>query len=89
MDLSPTSTSVRPSPSDRGTPSKNDNSADNSSQKGAGQAMGAAAAGQQPKIVQTAFIHKLYKCVPLFGLPAESTGLTVAAACLKTGRSNT
>jgi hypothetical protein len=26
-------------------------------------AAGAAAAAQQPKVVQTAFIHKLYKCV--------------------------
>lgn len=26
-------------------------------------AIGAAAAAQQPKVVQTAFIHKLYKCV--------------------------
>ncbi len=26
-----------------------------------GQAIGAAAAAQQPKVVQTAFIHKLYK----------------------------
>jgi hypothetical protein len=26
-------------------------------------AVGAAAAAQQPKVVQTAFIHKLYKCV--------------------------
>lgn len=30
---------------------------------GSGQAVGAAAAAQQPKVVQTAFIHKLYKCV--------------------------
>ena len=28
------------------------------------QAIGAAAAAQQPKVVQTAFIHKLYKSVP-------------------------
>lgn len=28
-----------------------------------GQAIGAAAAAQQPKVVQTAFIHKLYKYV--------------------------
>ena len=28
-----------------------------------GPAVGAAAAAQQPKVVQTAFIHKLYKCV--------------------------
>lgn len=28
-----------------------------------GPAIGAAAAAQQPKVVQTAFIHKLYKCV--------------------------
>jgi hypothetical protein len=28
------------------------------------QLVGAAAAAQQPKVVQTAFIHKLYKSVP-------------------------
>jgi hypothetical protein len=28
---------------------------------GSGQPVGAAAAAQQPKVVQTAFIHKLYK----------------------------
>jgi hypothetical protein len=30
---------------------------------GSGQPVGAAAAAQQPKVVQTAFIHKLYKLV--------------------------
>ena len=30
---------------------------------GSGQPVGAAAAAQQPKVVQTAFIHKLYKSV--------------------------
>lgn len=35
-----------------------------STQNGATQPTGAAAAAQQPKIVQTAFIHKLYKYVP-------------------------
>ncbi len=31
---------------------------------GNGPGVSAAAAAQQPKVVQTAFIHKLYKCVP-------------------------
>jgi hypothetical protein len=34
-------------------------------------AIGAAAAAQQPKVVQTAFIHKLYKYVPRSALAAE------------------
>jgi len=34
------------------------------------QQLGAAAAAQQPKVVQTAFIHKLYKCV---GVALEDT----------------
>ena len=33
----------------------------NSNNNGPNQAVGAAAAAQQPKVVQTAFIHKLYK----------------------------
>lgn len=33
---------------------------------GSNQPVGAAAAAQQPKVVQTAFIHKLYKSVTLF-----------------------
>lgn len=35
----------------------------NSNNNGPNQAIGAAAAAQQPKVVQTAFIHKLYKYV--------------------------
>lgn len=34
----------------------------NTSPNGSAPAVGAAAAAQQPKVVQTAFIHKLYKC---------------------------
>lgn len=34
---------------------------------GSNQPVGAAAAAQQPKIVQTAFIHKLYKSVAAQG----------------------
>ncbi len=34
---------------------------DNTMNGGSGAAVGAAAAAQQPKVVQTAFIHKLYK----------------------------
>lgn len=40
------------------------NASDNSNQvtsSGQNQSLGAAAAAQQPKVVQTAFIHKLYK----------------------------
>ena len=43
-------------------------------------AIGAAAAAQQPKVVQTAFIHKLYKYV--FGLRVSpGDELTVGPVC--------
>lgn len=48
------SQSQREGNTDSGNTSPNGNSAP---------AVGAAAAAQQPKVVQTAFIHKLYKCV--------------------------
>ena len=41
------------------------NSQTHSSANGGGQPVGAAAAAQQPKVVQTAFIHKLYKYAAL------------------------
>lgn len=34
-------------------------------------AVGAAAAAQQPKVVQTAFIHKLYKCAFISDCPED------------------
>jgi hypothetical protein len=40
----------------------------------------AAATSQQPKVVQTAFIHKLYKSV-VSSHAAEPKGLTLVAAC--------
>ena len=50
---------------------------------GSGTPVGAAAAAQQPKVVQTAFIHKLYKCVPPIDLePATATNAD--AACSRT-----
>jgi hypothetical protein len=48
--------------SNNGAPNGNGNGNGNGSSS-AGPAVGAAAAAQQPKVVQTAFIHKLYKCV--------------------------
>lgn len=44
-----------------------------------GQAIGAAAAAQQPKVVQTAFIHKLYKYVDR-GIPSGEFGLIIASS---------
>jgi hypothetical protein len=43
-------------------------------------AIGAAAAAQQPKVVQTAFIHKLYKYVVGLRFP-PSKELTVGTVC--------
>jgi hypothetical protein len=40
--------------------------ADSATNGNAATAIGAAAAAQQPKVVQTAFIHKLYKSVRLY-----------------------
>lgn len=42
--------------------SANGDSGNTSPNGGSAPAVGAAAAAQQPKVVQTAFIHKLYKC---------------------------
>jgi hypothetical protein len=50
---------------------------------GTGTPVGAAAAAQQPKVVQTAFIHKLYKCVCPIGLQLE-TATDANAACSRT-----
>jgi hypothetical protein len=46
--------------SDQYQPSQNEHAIPNGTTN---QPVGAAAAAQQPKVVQTAFIHKLYKCV--------------------------
>ena len=46
--------------SNNGAPNGNGSA---SASSASGPAVGAAAAAQQPKVVQTAFIHKLYKCV--------------------------
>lgn len=45
--------------------------------------VGAAAAAQQPKVVQTAFIHKLYKCVCPIAARLDATA-NATTACLKT-----
>lgn len=47
-------------------------------------AIGAAAAAQQPKVVQTAFIHKLYKYVWSRCLAVAFTNLPFETVCLKT-----
>src|ERR1700712_2205738 len=70
MEIVPTNTSSMPPPAisspalERHTNIKQngdlDNNTDSNGHVGSG-AVGAAAAAQQPKIVQTAFIHKLYK----------------------------
>ena len=44
-------------------PHQNEQSGQNGHNGSSGQLVGAAAAAQQPKVVQTAFIHKLYKSV--------------------------
>jgi hypothetical protein len=45
-------------------PHQAEQSGQNGHNGSSGQLVGAAAAAQQPKVVQTAFIHKLYKSVP-------------------------
>lgn len=76
-DLSPgdpmdVTTPTSATPQGRSSPENGDqggtNNANGSSETGnlnnpLNQTLGAAAAAQQPKVVQTAFIHKLYKCV--------------------------
>jgi len=52
-----------------------DSEGKNSNVNGSSTPVGAAAAAQQPKVVQTAFIHKLYKYVSLLQARA------VACAC--------
>ena len=63
MDISPSNTT--PKGQSNGTPkSRKESSRERSAHRGSSaNATGAAAAVQQPKVVQTAFIHKLYKCV--------------------------
>ena len=51
-------------------------------------AVGAAAVAQQPKVVQTAFIHKLYKLV-IFCFDQTMHSLTQVLACWKINRYNT
>ena len=51
------------SSTDLNTASNSGNNNTNNNSNGPNQAIGAAAAAQQPKVVQTAFIHKLYKYV--------------------------
>lgn len=57
-----------PQSSPNGERQSEQNQAEHQGQNGhngaSGQLVGAAAAAQQPKVVQTAFIHKLYKSVP-------------------------
>lgn len=58
---------AHPSQPANGDADSNNNSGSNNGapngSSSSGPAVGAAAAAQQPKVVQTAFIHKLYKCV--------------------------
>jgi hypothetical protein len=70
MDLTPSTTMGPPQSSspiaDRNTSSQHLNpdsepTVNGSGGAAVGAAVGAAAAAQQPKVVQTAFIHKLYK----------------------------
>jgi hypothetical protein len=73
MDVSPTNSSSMPPPATSSPPrerpsegKQTNGDSDSFSSGGAnGQlsSLGAAAAAQQPKVVQTAFIHKLYKLV--------------------------
>lgn len=72
MDMTPpTSSGAHPDPERTGASSNNaspnapngSTEPSNSHNNGPSQAIGAAAAAQQPKVVQTAFIHKLYKYV--------------------------
>ena len=71
MDITPTSSTMGP-PSDRNGTSSfqsqsqregNGDSGNTSPNGNQAPAVGAAAAAQQPNVVQTAFIHKLYKWV--------------------------
>ena len=55
---------------------------------GNGQPVGAAAAAQQPKVVQTAFIHKLYKSV-VSGRSSVAFVANVRTACSKIRTHNT
>jgi hypothetical protein len=58
-------------------PHQNEQSGQNGHNGSSGQLVGAAAAAQQPKVVQTAFIHKLYKSVSPVSRHAESRQLTI------------
>lgn len=63
MEVSPTS-KMGPPPSVHSPQGEKDTSPNGDSDHGNGSAaIGAAAAAGQPKVVQTAFIHKLYKYV--------------------------
>lgn len=87
MDLAPTAPSAMGPPALNGADLNGD--AGTTSPNGSlAPTVGAAAAAQQPKVIQTAFIHKLYKCVG-----THSTLPTAAAnpppACSKTATSST
>jgi hypothetical protein len=53
----------------------------NTDRHGPPPAVGAAAAAQQPKVVQTAFIHKLYKSVYTCTHACTHTHTHVCAPC--------
>jgi hypothetical protein len=75
MDITPPSPAgAHGSPDDRAM-----NNGDGNSLNPPNPAIGAAAAAQQPKVVQTAFIHKLYKYVVSLALAPVS--LTLRTAC--------
>ena len=69
MDITPATASMGPpalsSPAGErnGNTQTSNGDSDSATNGTAGPAVGAAAAAQQPKVVQTAFIHKLYKYV--------------------------
>jgi len=90
MDVSPTNSASMPPPATSSPPRERlaegrqtNGDSDNNSNGANGHlsSLGAAAAAQQPKVVQTAFIHKLYKLVQL--PRTESRDTDHLPACLK------
>jgi len=96
MDITPTSASAMGPPTDRNGASAfqshsqreaNGDSGNTSPNGNAAPAVGAAAAAQQPKVVQTAFIHKLYKWV--CRTIATQCDTNTGTACSRTRASST
>lgn len=74
MDITPPPTGAHGT-DDRMTGITNGTDVGNNSLNAPNPAIGAAAAAQQPKVVQTAFIHKLYKYVFFWSSRFVSIGL--------------